>query len=180
MIIIIIIIIIYCIDLRFIIYKMPLTQTNSNTGLWEAFCKTSNVAGIIILLLLLTEYQNEEYSWRLREVWSSNIETGCGKLEISQIKGRDDNSLQSTLQDYGRMRCDAVLICQMCVNILVSTRPINYHFTFAFKWNPTSPRTHLFRPVLEAPRKLHVPIVPVCTTLNISAFKDYLCYFKLT
>jgi len=59
----IIIIVIYCIDLSFISYKMPLTQTNSNTGLWEAFCKTSNVVGVIILLLLLTEYQNEEYSW---------------------------------------------------------------------------------------------------------------------
>jgi len=96
---IIIIIVIYCIDLRFISYKVPLTQTNSNTGLWEAFCKTSNVVGVIILLLLLTEYQSEEYSWSY---------VRCDHQVLGQDVERDDNSLQSTLQDYGRMRCDAV------------------------------------------------------------------------
>jgi hypothetical protein len=86
-----IIIVIYYIDLRFITYKMPLTQTNSNTGLWEAFCKTCNVVSVIILLLLLKklcliEVQNREYSWRLHEVWSSSIQTECRRTKVLQVK----------------------------------------------------------------------------------------------
>jgi hypothetical protein len=87
----IIIIVIYYIDLRFITYKMPLTQTNSSTGLWEAFCKTCNVISLIILVLLLKN--GVVLNFRTRNIHGGYMRSdhqafrqNVGKLKILQVK----------------------------------------------------------------------------------------------
>ena len=132
----IIIIVIYCIDLRFITYKMPLTQTNSNTGLWEAFCKTCNVISVTIILLLLLK-NCVLLNIRVRNIRGGfvrfdhqELRQDVEKLRISQWKEETTVAFRvhaSGLRPYAMWRRG---ICQTCVNILALTRPpktVNSH-----------------------------------------------------
>lgn len=156
---------------------MPLTQTNSNTGLWEAFCKTSNVVGVIILLLLLTEYQNEEYTWSYVRCDHQVLGQDVGKLEISQLK--EETTVAFRVHFRITALCDVTPcnLSDVCQHFGVHAyQKLSVH---------NSPRSvpqicppHLFLPVLEAPRKLRFLIVPLCSVQLFSRHK-ILCIFTL-